>query len=166
MPLAWGITIGNFASGGTPLIAIVDSGIDNTHPDLAGKAQLGSNLGSKNGGANNDECGHGTEVAGVAGATGNNGIGIAGSSWVARLLAIKVTVPDGTGECGTDKAVSAEGFKEAVTAGASVINYSSSSANKSATQEAAVKYIDDTDPLLVDTAGNKGTKGQALPGRI
>ena len=86
VPAAWDITIGSDAV----TIAIVDSGVDLTHPDLVDRIAGGWNLYDHN--ANyNDLTGHGTKVAGVAGAATDNAIGVAGVTWSCPLLAVRVT---------------------------------------------------------------------------
>jgi thermitase len=74
-----------------PTIAVVDSGVDYNHPDLAGKVIKGPDF------VNNDldpmddiPSGHGTHVAGIAAATAGNGIGVEGVSPNSKILAIKV----------------------------------------------------------------------------
>ncbi|MBK5110949.1 MAG: S8 family serine peptidase [Thermoleophilia bacterium] len=90
-------------TGSTRKIAVIDSGIEATHPDL------GPNLNRKlsrnfvatpssgdpfdwkvDPGAWTDQQGHGTHVAGTIGAVGNNGLGVAGVNWKTRLVAIRV----------------------------------------------------------------------------
>ena len=84
-------------------IAIVDTGIDLGHPDLAGKivghydCTSGSCVGGT--GAGNDDNGHGSHVAGIAAATTGNGIGIAGVAPAAKLMAVKVLDSSGSGSC-------------------------------------------------------------------
>src|SRR6185369_17134483 len=74
-PTAWDLTTGTSAT-----IAIVDSGVDPTHPDLASKIVPGYNyLGLNTNTA--DVLGHGTWVAGSAAAIGNNGSGVSGVNW-------------------------------------------------------------------------------------
>lgn len=88
---AWDTTTGDGA-----LVAVLDSGIDATHPDLQGvvvshmQAANGQIL---QGQAANDECdiGHGTAVAGVIGAQGNNGNGVAGVLWAPRIIDVALT---------------------------------------------------------------------------
>src|SRR5436853_5146279 len=85
-PEAWSVSTG---AGVT--IGIVDSGIDFSHPDLAGKVVASANcLGGqcRDGGAD-DGHGHGTILAGIAAAVTNNGLGIAGVAPDARLLIAK-----------------------------------------------------------------------------
>ncbi len=91
MPAAWDVT-----TGGSPLVAVLDSGVDATHPDLAGLVvtQLQSaDGGVRPGPVHNDECGygHGTADAGVLGARGYNGIGITGVVWEPRIIDVALT---------------------------------------------------------------------------
>ncbi len=95
---AWDLFTG-VAPSTAPLIAILDSGIDATHPDLQGVVV--QSLRSANGrvipGASaNDPCGigHGTAVAGSAAARGDNGFGVAGVLWQARVIDIALTSPE------------------------------------------------------------------------
>lgn len=105
---AWDITIGSRDT----IIAIVDTGLDVTHPDLAPNVWVnpgeipgngidddgngfvddinGFNFGDLNGNLTDDE-GHGTQVASVVGAVGNDGIGITGVAWAVSLMGLKVT---------------------------------------------------------------------------
>lgn len=99
-------------------VAVVDSGIDLTHPEFAGRVLLLAR--SFVGGNANDELGHGTFVAGEIAAALNNNQGIAGIGFPAQLLVAKIVRPDGSiaieGE--------AEAIRWAVDHGARVINLS------------------------------------------
>jgi subtilisin family serine protease len=99
-PGGWAITTGTRDVS----IAILDSGIDARHPDLVDRvvAQEVVRADARGGlrveaalSKDNDECreGHGTLVAGVAAATGNNGQGIAGAAWRARVIDIALSTP-------------------------------------------------------------------------
>lgn len=85
-PQAWDSSIG---SASVP-IAILDSGVDATHPDLAGKLVAGFNV-FDNTTDTHDVYGHGTMVAGVAAAASNNGIGITGVAWANPIMPIRIT---------------------------------------------------------------------------
>jgi subtilisin family serine protease len=121
-PEAWDLTHGS----SDVIVAVIDSGVDYTHPDLA--ANIWKNTGeiagdgkdNDNNGyiddvvgwdfANNDnnpvdDNGHGTHCAGTIGAVGNNGIGVAGVMWTARIMPLKFLDAGGSGY--TDDAVSA-----------------------------------------------------------
>ena len=120
------------SSGTGQVIAIVDSGIDLDHPDLAGKIAGGATF---TGCAASGPCGngdwqsggaggqppspHGTHVAGIAAAATGNGVGIAGVAPDARLLAVKVLTADG----GSFEEIAA-GIRWSVDNGADVINMS------------------------------------------
>ena len=99
------------------VVAIVDTGIDYTHPDLAaniwsapapftvtiGGVSITCAAGTHGFNAINRTCDpmddhdHGTHVAGTIGAVGNNGVGVAGVNWVASLMGLKFLGPDGSG---------------------------------------------------------------------
>jgi subtilisin family serine protease len=116
-PEAWDVTTGD--SG--VVVAVIDSGVDYTHPDLAANIYRntadcdGDHTDSDGNGyvddcrgidtANDDsdpmdDAGHGTHVAGIAGAVGNNGIGITGVAWNARILPCKFLDANGVGSIG------------------------------------------------------------------
>ncbi|MDI6828124.1 MAG: S8 family serine peptidase, partial [Armatimonadota bacterium] len=114
-PEAWDLNTGS----DNIIIAVIDTGIDSSHPDLAGKVIEGYNAidGSSN---TEDDHMHGTFVSGIAAAWGNDYYGIAGVNWNALLMPIKVLNADGYGE----EADAAEGIIWAVEHGAKVINMS------------------------------------------
>ena len=90
-PAAWDITTGK--TGVT--IAIIDTGIDETHPDLVGKIVPGRDY-VDNDNNPHDENGHGTHCAGIAAAVTNNGVGVAGMNWRARIMPVRVLNADGS----------------------------------------------------------------------
>ncbi|MDQ3951524.1 MAG: S8 family serine peptidase [Actinomycetota bacterium] len=117
-PQAW-----TTADGGGITIAIVDSGVDLGHPDFscAGKLAVhpGSNIGSrKSPDTPQDKEGHGTHVAGIAGACTNNGVGVAGVAPGATIMPVGVFE-----ESNLDRAM-AQGIRFATDRGAHVINLS------------------------------------------
>lgn len=77
------------ARGKRAIVAILDSGVDPSHPDLKGGLILGHDY-INNDGEPFDDHMHGTHVAGIVGARGNNNVGIAGVAWEAQMLVIKV----------------------------------------------------------------------------
>nr|AOE14138.1 peptidase, S8 family [uncultured bacterium] len=160
---------------GSQVIAILDTGVDYTHPDL--EANIWINEAELNGvaGYDDDENGyiddirgwdfinidnaplddnmHGTHVAGIAGAVGNNGIGIAGAAWNVKLMPIKVFQSTGQGSSITI----AEGVEYASNNGATIINMSFASAAESITLRLALENAFAT-AILVAASGNNGIK--------
>ena len=156
----------------TQVIAILDTGVDWLHPDLQNK--IWTNPGEiPNNGIDDDGDGyiddvrgwdwinndnnpaddnsHGTHVAGIAAAQQNNGIGIAGVSKKARIMALKVFQSSGRG----DAATISQGINYAKNKGATVINMSFGSYARSLTMEAALANAYST-CILVAAAGNDG----------
>jgi subtilisin family serine protease len=128
---AWATTTGTGA-----LIAVVDTGVDLTHPDLQANLISNSNadFAEPEGNCRNeggkqicvqdgaqDEHGHGTHVAGIIGAVANNGIGVAGIAPGARILPVRVLGEDGRQD---DLSRIAAGIRYAADSGADVINLS------------------------------------------
>lgn len=93
LPAAWDITRG---AGAT--VAVIDTGIDSGHPDLAGKIaqSIDNDAIANHGPAGADENGHGTHVASLACAAGDNGVGIVGVGLDCRLLVFKSDLGDGS----------------------------------------------------------------------
>ena len=110
---AWSTSRGDGA-----VIAIVDTGVDRAHPDLA--SQLVEGIDLVDGGEVDDPHGHGTHVAGIAAATGGNGIGVSGAAPDAMIMPVRVLDENGVGD---DETI-AEGIRWAVANGAHVINLS------------------------------------------
>ncbi len=146
-PQAWNIATG----GGDVTVAVLDSGIDPTHPDLAGRVVPGQNMREHNGNTR-DDIGHGTHVAGIIGALGNNGVGVAGLSWGVRLMPIKIT--DRSGDASI--AGAAEGIRWAVDHGARIVNLSFGGLDDSQVVRLAVREARNRGALLVAAAGNCG----------
>jgi len=152
----------------TQIIAILDTGVDWTHPDLAPNIWQNPNPRTSpdaDGVVNDirgwdyinhdnnptDDNSHGTHVAGIAAAVGNNGIGIAGVNWHAKIMPVKVFQSSGVG----DVATITKGIIYAATHGATVINMSFGSYARSLTEEAALENAYAT-CVLVAAAGNDG----------
>ncbi|MBU9711310.1 S8 family peptidase [Evansella tamaricis] len=130
-------------------IAIVDSGIDPDHFDLAEKILDGYNAFEDNR-AYEDDHGHGTHVAGVAGAITNNLDGVAGISWNNPLLAVKVLDHNAEGNSFTI----AKGIAWAVDHGAKVINLSLGDSHHSDIMYEAIRYAYENDVVLIAASGN------------
>lgn len=91
LPAAWDLTTGS----PRVIIAIVDTGIDPTHPDLAGAVRAGRDFVDRDDDATNPPGGHGTAVAGVAAARANNGVGGIGTCFSCELMSLRVLGLDG-----------------------------------------------------------------------
>ncbi|AET70692.1 subtilisin-like serine protease [Desulfosporosinus orientis DSM 765] len=145
-------------------IAFVDTGIALKHPDLMGNIVAGYNAitGSEAAGANQDNNGHGTEVAGVAAAERND-VGIVGVAYQAKIMPIKAIGAKGVGY---DDDI-ADGIVWAADHGAKIINLSLGSENGSDSSEIlrkAIAYAYDKGCLMVAASGNYDPDSQDNPG--
>lgn len=140
------------ATGAGALVAVIDSGVDAAHPDLAGRVVAGPDV-IDNDGDSSDPTGHGTHIAGIIAAAAGNGLGGAGIAPAARILAIRVLDLDDNGTA----ANVAAGIDAAVGAGADIINLSlnwSQATQALAPVTAAMQRAADSGVLLVVAAGN------------
>jgi subtilisin family serine protease len=143
-PEAWSITTGD--PGVT--IAIADSGVDYTHPDLAPNIVPGYDFGADDGDPYPDGINHGTHVAGTAGAAGDNRAGIAGVSWRSTLMPLKVAKPNGV----IAAADLADAFAYAGSQGVQIVNASLGGEDASGVVRDAIDAAPNT--LFVVSAGN------------
>ncbi len=155
-PQGWEIATGSSAVR----IAILDTGIDRTHPDLANKILTGYDFVNDDNNPQDDN-GHGTHVAGIAAAISNNGVGVAGVSWGARLVPVKVLNSAGGGSY----ANVAEGIIWATDRGAHVINLSLGGSSPSVTLQDAVDYAVSQGVVVVAASGNSGSNFVLYPAR-
>jgi subtilisin family serine protease len=121
----WTLFPGSFSAGSTAPIGIVDTGVDATHEDLAGRVSPSSATclsASCTPGVPTDDDGHGTHVAGIVGATADNGVGVAGLAYASPLIAVRVFSADSSS--GADLSDVADGITWAASHGAKVINLS------------------------------------------
>jgi thermitase len=150
-------------------IAILDTGIDESHPDLAGKVDDRINV-TWFRSSTGDNVGHGTFVAGLAAATANNALGIAGIGYDARLLNVKI------GGSRPTISAAASGIYWAVDHGADVISMSFGFGRDCnpwwienwldvgmAYLRDAVDYAWSRNVILVAAAGNSGGTGKEAP---
>ena len=151
LPQAWDVSHGSLAV----VVAVVDTGVSSVG-DLSTQILPGRNFVAGTADARDDSTiGHGTLVAGVAAATTNNAIGIAGTAWDASVLPVKVLDSRGYG---TDSQVAA-GIVWAADNGADVINLSLGGPTSGAVLCDAVAYAQSQDVLVVASAGN-GANGR------
>jgi thermitase len=146
-PGAWDVTTG----APDIVIAILDSGVDPSHPDLAPKLVAGWNFYNNNGDTS-DVFGHGTRVAGTAAAMGNDGVGVAGVAMRSGIMPVRVTDPNGFAFYSTI----ANGLTWAVQNGARVMNISFAGIAQSSSIRNAAEYVRSHGGLVVAAAGNCG----------
>jgi len=170
-PEAWNIATGN----GSVIIAVLDSGVDYNHEDL--KANMwtnpneipGNGLDDDGNGFIDDYYGinavdnngdpmdvvndpHGTHVAGILGAVGNNGKGVAGVCWNCRIMALKFIGDDGTGSLSHELKC----IDYAINHGAHIINGSYGDYEFSRLENNALRRAQDAGILCTFAAGNDG----------
>ena len=175
---AWDITPGK----PEVVVAVIDTGVDYRHPDLQANiwintAELNGLPGVDDDGngyiddirgwdfagadaaktaADNDPLdvnGHGTHVSGIIAAAGNNGVGIAGINWLAKIMPLKVAADNG--QYFEDFAI-IEAIHYAIDQGAKIVNCSFGGASSSAAEEGAFTALKNAGGLAVCAAGNSG----------
>jgi len=144
-PAAWEVTLGDRSI----VIGIVDTGVDDSHPDLASKI-VGeySYVGSIK-----DGFGHGTHCAGIAAAATNNVVGVAGMCPNCGILSVKVLNDQGSGYISDV----ASGIIYAASHGARVISLSLGGSGRSSTLQSALAYAVANNALPVCAMGNNGS---------
>ena len=143
---AWDVTQGD----PEVVIAVIDSGVDMTHPELIGKVvSTGRDFANADDDASDDHW-HGTHTAGVAAADTDNGEGIAGVAWNCGILPVKVTGADGSGYYSW----LIDGIIWATDQGADVINLSLGGDVDDPFLEDACKYAYDHGVVITAAAGN------------
>ncbi|MGN6797256.1 MAG: S8 family serine peptidase [Gaiellaceae bacterium] len=168
---AWNVTTGSRSI----VVAEVDTGVDYTHPDLA--ANIWTNPGGINGCATgthgynvlNGTCdpmdddtaygGHGTHVAGIIGAVGNNGVGVTGVNWQTTILPVKWVSASGSGAT-SDLLAALDWVLKAQAAGVNirVVNDSQTWVGTSVSQALSdeIDLLGSHNILMVTAAGNTG----------
>lgn len=145
-PQAW-----DYTSGAPIIITIPDSGTDCTHTDLKINCLPGWNFYDNNDNSS-DVYGHGTATAGTAGAVGNNGIGVAGTAWSAKILPLRVSNLTGWAYFSTI----ANAIVYAADHGSKVASVSYRAFTSSSVSTAA-NYMRSKGGLVVMSAGNENT---------
>jgi len=179
-PEAWATQTGS----NDVLVAVIDTGVDYDHEDL--KEQMWINPGESGGGKerngvdddNNgykddyrgwnfafdsndpyDNNGHGTHCAGMVGAVGNNGKGVAGVNWRVKIMALKFLGQDGSGT--TEDA--AEAIIYAAKMGAKISSNSWGGGENSRTLQDAIQFAHDRGALFIAAAGNESSNTDRTP---
>ncbi len=175
-PEAWDISTGQAST----LVAVIDTGINLTHPDLVGRIWTnpgeiaGNGVDDDNDGyvddvhgwnfvndTNNpaDDHGHGTHVSGTIAAATNNATGVAGVDWNAKILPLKFLDSSGNGS----DFDAAAAIRYAADVGAKIINASWGSGDFSQTLYDAIAYARGKGVVFVAAAGNNGRNTDTTP---
>jgi subtilisin family serine protease len=176
-PEAWDVTTGT----GTIVVAVIDTGVDYNHPDLA--ANIWTNTAELNGtaGADDDHNGfvddihgydfvngdgdpmddnsHGTHCAGTIGAVSNNATGVAGIIWHVRIMAVKFLNAAGSGS--TSDAIKSLNY--AVQMGAKISNNSWGGGGYDSALFNAIANAQSAGHIFVAAAGNNGSNNDVTP---
>jgi thermitase len=162
----WSIFPGSYGMGGGATIAILDSGVDRGHPDLAsqvdtaGAAECVDESETCTAGSALDDMGHGTHTTGIAAAATNNGFGVAGTAFSSRVMPVKVLGAAGFGSY----AAVTSGILWAAQHGARVISLSLGGWFYSKTLCDAVRIVTESyGALVVASAGNDGSSSPLYP---
>ena len=161
---AWGV----ITDCSSVVVAVVDSGVNYNQQDLASNmwtsaTYLNHGYNYTSEGAANDPMdlnGHGTHVAGIIGAVGNNGVGTTGVCWKASIMAVRVLDSTGTGTT----ANIIQGVNFAVINGAKVINMSIGGAGAfDQLYSDAITSAQNSDVVVVVAAGNNTSNNDTTP---
>ncbi|MEA2195299.1 MAG: serine protease, partial [Solirubrobacteraceae bacterium] len=156
LPAAWDVARGDGA-----VVAVIDTGADGGHPDLQGKIAEGIDNDdiAGHGPALSDENGHGTHVATLACAAGDNAVGSVGSGLNCKLLIVKTDLSDGS---------IARSIVQATDRGAAAINMSFGSDARAAPQPIvdAVQYANTKGVVLVAAADDRPVEDQGYPSNL
>jgi thermitase len=148
---AWDVT-----TGSNIVVAVLDSGVNPDHPDLRGRVLPGYDFISNDSDAR-DEDFHGTNVAGIIAAAGDNGEGVAGMCWQCQILPLRVIGSRG----GSDENV-VDGIEWALDNGARIINMSLGGPGNSRILREAVQEAARRNVLVVAAAGNEAEEGNPV----
>lgn len=153
LPKINAISAWSLATGQNVVVAIADTGVDPSHPDLKDRLVAGYNFYDNNTDSR-DVQGHGTNVAGTTAATMNNGIGVASVAGNAMIMPLRIASPTGSSYMSTV----ARAITYAADNGARIINVSFSGLPGSASVVEAAKYMKSKGGVVVVSGGNTGTE--------
>ncbi len=153
-PTAWDTTRGDASL----ILAVIDTGIDFTHPEFAGRLLPGYDFANKDADPTDDN-GHGTHVAGIAAAGIDNALGMAGMAGQVKILPVKVLNASNVGWM-SDVAA---GITYAVDQGAKVINLSLAATKESLPVQDAIIYAVSKGVVVIAAGGNDNTDVARYP---
>jgi len=151
-PDAWDSSLGNGV-----IVAVLDTGVDATHPDLQGQLVPGWNMFDNNSNTA-DVHGHGTSVAGVIAALSNNTMGVTSIAWEAKVMPVRISGPDGWASFSTI----ASGLNWAAANGARVANISYAISGSGSVTSAA-ENLRSVGGVVCSAAGNDGSQLATAP---
>jgi type VII secretion-associated serine protease mycosin len=159
--------LGQITDGAGVVVAVVDSGVDGTQPQLAGRVLAGSDLLDPVGDGRLDCVGHGTAVASIIAAVRRPGAGLRGLAPGAKILPVRVSerieVDGAVIGRGVDAAGLADGIDRAVAGGAGVVNLSISVGVDDPRLRRAVARALTADVVVVAAVGNQHERGDPTP---
>ncbi|MDR1631047.1 MAG: S8 family serine peptidase [Oscillospiraceae bacterium] len=159
MRQAWDITTGGTTTATKATVAVIDSGIQANHPDITPRVSttLGHDYVAGGGtGHRDDPLGHGTHVAGIIAAAGNNSAGIAGANWNVNLVSLRILDDSGGGSW--ERAAAAINY--ARTNNIPIINGSFSGYGDDTAMRNAVNQYGG---LMIFAAGNENNNNNSTP---
>ncbi|HEY1338209.1 MAG TPA: malectin domain-containing carbohydrate-binding protein, partial [Bryobacteraceae bacterium] len=139
-------------------VAVIDTGVDKTHPDLAGRVIAGWNF-VNNSSNTSDTTGHGTAVARTIGAVTNNGFGVAGGAWQNPIMPLVAV--DANDYASYSNIIAA--IQYAVDHGAKVINASLGGTTPSSAMQSAVDYAWNHNAIVIAAALNNSSTTPVYP---
>jgi thermitase len=145
------------SQGAGVTVAVLDTGIDKGHEDLNGQVVAETNFSGSP--VATDNYGHGTHIAGVIAACGDNNLGVIGVAPESQLINVKVA--DDHGRCKASAV--AQGIIWAVDRGALVVNISIEIHESSPQMEQAVDYAWEHGAIIIAAAGNDGNQTPVYP---
>nr|WP_221377753.1 S8 family serine peptidase [Actinoplanes polyasparticus] len=143
------------STGAGIIVAVLDTGVDAKHPDLAANVLTGYDAIANTAGVSTDTNGHGTHVAGTIAAVTGNGVGVSAVAPNAKVLPVRVLAANGSGYMSDV----AEGIVWAADHGAGVINMSLGTTSKVTAVTNAIAYARNKGVTVVAAAGNERTAG-------
>lgn len=161
-----------FSRGEGVTVAVIDSGVDSTHPDLAGQVMRGAGFIGDSQDTGQDDTSsdsHGTAIAGIIAGTGaaNSGSGMIGLAPKSKILPVRVAT-----QSAAEPTAIAQGIKYAADHRAQIINISLGTQDPDPVLRQAVDYAMSKDCVVVASAGNDGENGDppmypaAFPGVV
>src|SRR5436190_3190260 len=158
--IGWDQVFGSVSPAGTATVAVLDTGVDSSHPDLAGQLAPGTSILDPSSDGTTDPNGHGTWMAGIVAASTDNGIGIAGVGYASvRVMPVTVLGADGTG---SDSNI-ISGVLYAADHGADVILMSFSNPGYSDALQSAIDYAWSKGAVVVAATGNNASSVATFP---